>query len=96
MGASHGDISESVHTVTRTTAATTRANRDSIRRVRGFGKGTGKHTHTPSPGRIDTLFLAQRSTTEEDDASAQTDDTSPVDGNDFEDSDAPSDDATDT
>ena len=62
--------------------------------ARGQGKNT--HTHTPSPGRIDTLFHAQRSTTEEDAASAQTDNTSPVDGNDSEDSDAPFDDATDT
>ena len=94
MVASDGDISESVHPVTRTTAATTRANRDGVRRVRGFGRGQGKDS--PSQGCIDTMFHAQRSTTGEVDAGAQTDNTSLVDGNDSDDCDAPFDDATET
>ena len=42
------------------------------------------------------MFSAQRSTTGEDDASAQTDNTSLVDGNVSDDTDAPFDDTTDS
>ena len=59
-----------------------------------FCRGQGKDR--PSQGGIGTVFSAQRSTTGEDDASAQTGNTSLVDGNDSDDSDAPFDDATDT
>ena len=76
------------------TLATTRANSDSVRRVRGFSRGHGKNSL--SQERIDTMFHAQRSTTGGDDASAQTDITSLADGNDSDDSDTPFDDTTDT
>ena len=60
------------------------------------GSAGDRGKKSPSQGRIDTTFNAQRSTTGEDDASAQTGNTSLVDGNDSDDSDAPFDDATDT
>ena len=85
---------ESDNRVRRTTAAAARAIRDSVTRVRGFGRGHGKNS--PAQGRIDTMFHTQRSANEESNASAQSNKTGVVDGSDANDTDALFNDAADT
>ena len=80
--------------MTRRTAAAARAIRDSVTRVRGFGRGHGKNS--PSQGRIDTMFHTQCSANEESIASAQSNNTGEVDGSDADDTDALFHDAVDT